>query len=326
MKTKRFLSFLAATILCVTLCSPAYAVVDKSDSFYVADYSNVLSDDTKQMIINYNGALEQQCQGAQVVVVTVDYLDGMYSDEYAYQLFNNWGVGSDEYNNGMLLLLAVQENKAWLAYGLGLNSVLDTNKVDEMLDEYFWSDFDAKKYDDAVTKLFNAVLSWYDTQYGSETVSSGASQLTPETGISGYSSGKPKQNTHSNVFGNLASSTQLTSLIIICVVGILVGNAFGKSYSSRRSGGSSWLPWLLYFASKSSRRNRYDYNRYNHRDWPPRGGFGGNSGFGGSHGSGFSGHSNFGGGRGGFSGGRGGFGGGSGRGGGGFSGGGGGRR
>ena len=86
-------------------------------------------DSTEQMIIDYNGALEYHCQGAQVVVVTVDYLDGMYSDAYAYQLFNDWGVGSSEYNNGMLLLLAVQENKAWLAYGLGLTSVIDSNDV-----------------------------------------------------------------------------------------------------------------------------------------------------------------------------------------------------
>ena len=127
---KKFFSLTLALFLCLSMGVSAFAVVDQSESFYVADYSNVLSNDTEQMIINYNGSLEQQCQGAQIVVVTVDYLDGMYSDEYAYQLFNDWGVGSAEYNNGMLLLLAIQENKAWLAYGLGLNSLLDSDQVD----------------------------------------------------------------------------------------------------------------------------------------------------------------------------------------------------
>ena len=107
---KKTFSFILALCLFLSLGVSAFAVVDQSESFYGADYSNVLSNDTEQMIINYNGSLEQQCQGAQIVVVTVDYLDGMYSDEYAYQLFNDWGVGSADYNNGMLLLLAIQEN------------------------------------------------------------------------------------------------------------------------------------------------------------------------------------------------------------------------
>ena len=326
MKMKRFFALIAAVLLCVSLRSPAYAIVDKSDSFYVADYSNVLSGETEQMIINYNGSLEQQCQGAQIVVVTVDYLDGMYSDEYAYQLFNDWGVGSSEYNNGMLLLLAIQENKAWLAYGLGLNSQLDTNKVDDMLNEYFWADFDKGKYDDAVTKLFNALLDWYDTQYGSETASSGTSQLIPETSV-GYSYGRPQANTyHRSVL-----SRMISSLITLCIIGFVIGGLFGRSnrnYNSynRNSGGSSWLLWLLYFGSRAARRNRFDrFDRYDNHNWPPHDNFGGNprGGFGNHGGFGGNGRGGFGGFRGG---GRGGFGGGSGRGGGGFSGGGGGRR
>ena len=75
---RRYLSLLLAVFLAAAvLCVPALAVVDKSDSFYVADYANVLSADTESTIINDNGALEKQCNGAQIVVVTVDYLDGM---------------------------------------------------------------------------------------------------------------------------------------------------------------------------------------------------------------------------------------------------------
>ena len=172
---KKFSSFILALCLCLSFGASAYAVVDQSESYYVADYSNVLSNDTEQMIINYNGSLEYQCQGAQIVVVTVDYLDGMYSDEYAYQLFNDWGVGSADYNNGMLLLLAIQENKAWLAYGIGLNSLIDSDQVDSMLDKYFWKDFDRGNYDEAVTSLFNALLKWYDEQYDAQVVQSGTS-------------------------------------------------------------------------------------------------------------------------------------------------------
>jgi len=83
----------------VLILSPAFyasAVVDQTEAFYVADYAGVLSEDTAQRIIETNGYLEQSCGGAQIVVVTIEYLDTFqYTDEYAVHLFNQWGVGDD---------------------------------------------------------------------------------------------------------------------------------------------------------------------------------------------------------------------------------------
>ena len=291
---KKITSILIILSLILTLSVSAGAVVNKSRSFYCADYASVLSAETEKMIVDYNGALEAQCQGAQIVVVTVDYLDGMYCDEYAYQLFNDWGVGSGQYNNGMLLLLAVQENKAWLATGVGLNNRLSTSDVDELLDRYFWKDFDNGKYDNAVTKLFNALLQWFDKQYGSNVANAAQQQYTEYQSFeSGASSG--------------LFSTIIRLLIIILVLRLI----FGGGNRRRNGGGSSWLPWFLLFNSNARRSS------YTERRRPPYSG-----GFGSGGHSGFSGGGR--GGRGGFGGG--GFGGGSGRGGGGFSGGGGGRR
>lgn len=297
---KKIISLIFALCLCLSIGVPAFAVVDQSESFYVADYSNVLSPDTEQMIINYNGSLEQQCQGAQIVVVTVDYLDGMYSDEYAYQLFNNWGVGSGDYNNGMLLLLAIQENKAWLAYGIGLNSVLDSEDVDSLLNEYFWENFDRGNYDEAVTSLFNALLQWYDEQYDADTVNSGVSS----------NNGYGYNTEYAGPSAAARFSSVLSAVIQIVVILAVLSLLFGSG-GHHRGGGSSWLPWFLFFNSQNNRRHR-DFWDDDHRGGPRGpGGFGG-GGFGGSgRGGGFGG---------------GGFGGGSGRGGGGFSGGGGGRR
>ena len=292
MKKLRFsLCLLLVLLLGLSLSASAFALVEQDPRFYVTDAAGVLSEETEQRIIDYNGALEYQCKGAQIVVVTVEYLDGMYSDQYAYQLFNDWGVGSAEHNNGMLLLLAVKENKAWLAYGLGLSSVLDGDQVGQMLDRYFWSDFDAGRYDSAVTKLFDALLRWYDQLYGSSVISAGQSEST--------STSLPQTT------GGLASYDRIGDLIrFLVVVAILFalfgGRSTGRRYGGRRGG--SWLPWLLFFNSASRNRRQSGWNTRS--NWPPRGG-------------------GFGGGRGGFGGG---FGGGSGRGGGGFSGGGGGRR
>lgn len=289
---KKTFSFILALCLFLSLGASAFAVVDQSESFYVADYSNVLSNDTEQMIINYNGSLEQQCQGAQIVVVTVDYLDGMYSDEYAYQLFNDWGVGSADYNNGMLLLLAIQENKAWLAYGLGLSSLIDSDQVDSLLDKYFWKDFDRGNYDEAVTSLFNALLAWYDEQYDAQVVQSGTSVSSGNEYYTGYSQPSFGERL-SHALGSI-----IKTLVVIAVLSMLFGGG------RRGRGVGSWLPWFLLFNSRSNDRRRDPWD--NDRRGGPRGpgGFGGGGFGGGGFGGGFGGGSGFGGG--GFSGGGGG--------------------
>ncbi len=280
---KKVFSFLLALTLLLSIGITAFAVVEPSDRFYVADYANVLSESTENDIINYNGALEYQCQGAQLVVVTVDYLEGMTSDAYAYQLMNDWGVGSAQYNNGMLLLLGVQENKAWLAYGLGLSSQLSESKVDELLDAYFWTDFDKGNYDRAVSSLFSALLRWYDGVYGSNVASAG------NTG-----SETVQYNSYPQSSGS-GSGSLIRAVILILILLALSGGLGGR----RRGGLGGILPWLFLFNSRRGYGSRRNWG-----DWPPRGGGFGGSGRGGGFGGGFGGGMGRGGG--GFSGGGGG--------------------
>ena len=97
----------------------AWAVVDAPSAGYVGDYANVLTDETEQYIIEQSAKLDQ-ATGAQIVVVTVDFLDGMTAEEYAYTIFNEWGIGDAEKDNGLLLLLAIGEEDYWAMQGKGL--------------------------------------------------------------------------------------------------------------------------------------------------------------------------------------------------------------
>lgn len=304
---KRYLSLLLVIILTAVLCVPALAVVDKSSDFYVADYAGVLQSSTKSSIINYNGALEKQCSGAQIVVVTVQYLDGMTSSEYAMQLFNNWGVGSSKYNNGVLLLLATQENKYWVQCGSGLTGTSFESDVGGKMSK-FEKYFDAGQYDDAVNYIFGVMMKWFDGQYGSAVASSGSSSS------SSSSSGSQSYSGQQSYSGGFDVFSLLIRLFIIYIFISAIVKSIRRSYFARTG---SWLPLFLFFGPC---RPYWGYRPGPHSgrgfDWDDHdhhGGFGGGSGFGGG---------GFGGGGFGGGGGGGGFGGGMGGGGGGFGGGG----
>lgn len=323
---KRIFAIAILVVLLGAMSLPVFAVVQPTEDFYVADYAGVLSPELEKLICDYNGALEQQCDGAQFVVLTVNYLDGMYSDEYCSAVFAEWGIGSAEHNNGVLLLLGVQENKFWLMPGYGLQNAMDEDVVNGILDDDFAELFDSGNYEAAVEGALYDVLGWFDEQYGTQVVSSnpdysGGSNYTPDYDYDYGNSYQPQTYPSTPRIG----ISQIIKVIVIIIIIVAVLNSIGKNGGGGSNGGggggSGFWPWFFIGNAYGRNRSRGGYrpphNPPPRGGWNPPGGFGGNGGFGGgSHRGG----GGFGGSRGG------GFGGGGSRGGGGFGGGGGGGR
>lgn len=122
-------------------------------SFYAADYADVLSSETENRILSESAALEDAC-GAQIVVVTVDFTDGMDIEDYAYKLFNSWEIGSADHNDGLLILLVPGEENYWVMQGKGLESSLSSGRIQTILDTYMEPYFASEDYDNAVLKSY----------------------------------------------------------------------------------------------------------------------------------------------------------------------------
>ncbi|MDD3165568.1 MAG: TPM domain-containing protein, partial [Oscillospiraceae bacterium] len=102
---KRFALLLTALMLLLSLTAAAgTAVVEPTEALYVADYANVLSADTENHIVTASGSLKTLC-GGEIAVVTIDYLNDLDAEEYAYELINQWGVGDSDKQNGCVFLL-----------------------------------------------------------------------------------------------------------------------------------------------------------------------------------------------------------------------------
>ena len=60
----------------------------------------------------------------QLVVVTVDSLQGREIEDYGYQLGRAWGIGQKDGDNGVLLIVAPNERKVRIEVGYGLEGVM----------------------------------------------------------------------------------------------------------------------------------------------------------------------------------------------------------
>lgn len=155
---KSYYLLLVLLFVCVMPYKIAAAdTLQPMDEFYVNDFADVINDDVEGEIIEYGNQLEEQT-GAQVVLVTIDFTDGESLENYAMNLFNEWGIGSKEKNNGLLLLLSIGDDDYWAMQGEGLEDTLSSGKISSILQEYLEPDFAAKDYSAGVEKTYGAFI------------------------------------------------------------------------------------------------------------------------------------------------------------------------
>jgi len=157
MKTKIWLMFLALLFGFSLLCCPVSAVVSPNDTFYVYDGASVLSEETEQYVLKHSRELDLKT-GAQIVVVTIPSLEGRPLEEYATDLFRQWGIGDAEKNNGLLLLCAVEDRQFRVEVGYGLEGDLPDGKTGRMQDAYIIPLLSEDKFNEGIKNGYTAFL------------------------------------------------------------------------------------------------------------------------------------------------------------------------
>ena len=179
MRIGRIFRLGVATLLMFALmCAPALAkVVSAGPDFYYLDKANVLSEALEGEIYFSNKLLCDAC-GAQIVVVTLDSTGREAIDDYAYELFNDWGIGDAAENNGFLLLLAIEDDDYYARTGSGLDRRFSASTIKSYYDKYLEADFAAKNYEAGVQKFFEAVFERVADTYNAK--------VTVQDGIAAY--------------------------------------------------------------------------------------------------------------------------------------------
>src|SRR6202007_2132187 len=95
---------------------------------YVNDFAHVLDQNTIAQIDEICRQVDEKAH-AQIAVVTIHSLDGADIESYAVDLFQKWGVGNKSTNHGILILYAIDDHRARIEVGYGLEPILPDGKV-----------------------------------------------------------------------------------------------------------------------------------------------------------------------------------------------------
>ncbi len=89
----------------------------------VVDYANIISAyDQKEL--NKKLITIDDSSSNQIVVAIVQSLNGEVIEDVALNTFREWGIGNKKTNNGVLLLIALDERKVRIEVGYGLEGAI----------------------------------------------------------------------------------------------------------------------------------------------------------------------------------------------------------
>ena len=132
-------------------------VIEQSDDFYVNDFAHLFSEADKQFMITNALELAEEYDGIQVVVTTVKNLDGNQIEEYAYSMYEQYGIGKD--SMGILILLSVEDRDVRIETGKTMQTYITDSKSGQLLDKYGMEYFRNNQFAEGLKSVQEAVIS-----------------------------------------------------------------------------------------------------------------------------------------------------------------------
>lgn len=140
---------------------------EPTSAFFVNDFANVISETDKQTILELGASLYKQTT-AQVVVVTVENLQGESIEDYAADLGNTWGIGQADEDNGVLILLAIQEREYRIEVGYGLQGQITDSKAGRIREDYMAEHLKANDFSTGLLEGYKAIVATVYDEYNIE--------------------------------------------------------------------------------------------------------------------------------------------------------------
>ncbi|MGH9243020.1 MAG: TPM domain-containing protein [Acidimicrobiales bacterium] len=148
---------------------------------YVVDEPDSLTGDTESLITQLATAWQQQTTN-QLGVAVVATTGGRSIDEYSLELANAWAAATDAFDNGVILVLAVEDRALRIEVSDGLTTRLPDDTAQAIIDRSL-PVLAAGDIDGAVLQIVREVRDAIDQ---GPSVPGGASTSSPESAVSDF--------------------------------------------------------------------------------------------------------------------------------------------
>ncbi len=173
--TTRLVLFSLAMLL--TTINSASAAPYPDFSGAVVDQADLLSRSTRAQLSRDLRSHQDQ-YGDQVVLATVQSLDGVNVAQYALGLARHWQLGQSGADNGVLILFAPEERQMRIEVGYGLETTLTDVQARDIINQHIRPPFQSGDFDAGARAGVREVLNTLRNPGAAATDNSGKNTLT----------------------------------------------------------------------------------------------------------------------------------------------------
>lgn len=115
----------------------------------VFDNAHILTNEQISNLTEQIKELEQSI-GSQIFILTIESLEGEKIEDYSLRIAEEWGIGRKDYDDGILITVALQDRKMRIEVGYGLEKIIRDEVAARILTEDMAPKFRTKNYYEGV--------------------------------------------------------------------------------------------------------------------------------------------------------------------------------
>ena len=131
---------------------------------YVNDFAQIIPDDNQQNLELKLEKFESETSN-EISIVTVNSLDGDIIENFAIDLFEEWKIGKDSIDNGILLLVAVDDREMRIEVGYGLEGALTDIQSYSIIDTILKPAFKQEDYYNGINQAADSIMAATKGEY-----------------------------------------------------------------------------------------------------------------------------------------------------------------
>ncbi|MCU0429943.1 MAG: TPM domain-containing protein [Cytophagaceae bacterium] len=166
---KNFKHFILAIHLVWIFFLQAQQIPKQGKDTFAYDYAGVLS---ASEVITLDNTLRKFRDSTQhkLVLVIVENLQGYEIEEFTNAWFNDWKIGKEGYNNGVLLMVSQQDRKVRIEVGYGLEAALTDVQSDRIIEEIIVPAFKSNNPYDGLSRAVYAIINQIQSSGNAPTI------------------------------------------------------------------------------------------------------------------------------------------------------------
>ena len=131
---------------------------------YLNDYTDTISEGNAKSIVSIGKELEDKT-GSQAIIVVVDSTNGVPIEDYAINLFRDWGIGQKNKDNGLLILLSINDKTWRVEVGRGLEGAIPDVLSNRVMESVAKPSFITANYGEGLLNSYSVFTDYIADEY-----------------------------------------------------------------------------------------------------------------------------------------------------------------